>query len=161
MPRLFSALRYAGRSGRDSSDLLEAALELVGVAMVAVGPDGRLTHANRHARELLGAGCGALGTYPDTWMRELRPRTASGVPILIEDLAPIRALEGEVVSGVDVLVALPRGDVLLETAARPAKDRRGRRRGAVVTLVDVTELRSLEGRMRATEWAPWQPDPAA
>jgi len=65
------------------------------------------------------------------------------------------------VSGVDVLVALPRGDVLLETAARPAKDRRGRRRGAVVTLVDVTELRSLEGRMRATEWAPWQPDPAA
>jgi PAS domain-containing protein len=150
VPRLPSALRSAGRGRRDSSDLLEAALELVGVAMVAVDHDGCITHANRHARELLGAGCGALGTYPDTWMRELRPRTASGVPVPIEDLAPIRALEGEVVRGIDVLVALPRGDVLLETAARPAKDHRGRRRGAVVTLLDVTERRNLEGRVRAT-----------
>jgi PAS domain-containing protein len=161
VPRLFSALRYAGRSRRERCDLLEAALELVGVAMVAVGPDGRLTHANRHARELLGAGCGALGTYPDTWMRELRPRTASGVALPLEDLAPIRALEGEVVRGLDVLVALQRGDVLLETAARPAKDRRGRPRGAVVTLLDVTERRLLEGRMSDTDWAAWQSGPAA
>jgi PAS domain-containing protein len=129
--------------------------------MVAVGADGCLTHANRHARELLGAGCGALGTYPDTWMRELRPRTASGIAMPLEDLAPIRALEGEVVRGLDVLVALPRGDVLLETAARPAKDRRGRRRGAVVTLVDVTERRVIEGRMRAATRTPWQSGPAA
>lgn len=129
---------------------------MVGVAMLACAADGRLTHANRHARELLGAGCPALGTYPDTWMRELRPRTASGVALPLEDLPPVRALEGEVVKGVDVLVELPCGDVLLETAARPANDQRGRRRGAVITLADVTERRSLEGRMREPGWAPWR-----
>jgi PAS domain-containing protein len=138
---------------------LEAALELVGVAMIACARDGRLTHANRHARELLGAGCPALGTYPDTWMRELCPRTASGVPLPVEDLPPVRALDGEVVQGVDVLVTLPRGEVLLEAAARPANDRRGRRCGAVVTLADVTERRTLERRMHASGWAPWQPGP--
>jgi len=160
VPRL-PLLRPLGLAQRDSPELLEAALELVDVAMVAVACDGCLTHANRHARELLGAGCGALGTYPDTWMRELHPRTASGVPLPLEDLPPIRALEGEVVRGVDVLVALPSGDLLLEVAARPAKDRRGRRRGAVVTLADVTERRTLEGRMRASALASWQRGPAA
>ncbi len=159
-----SPLRAARKGRTDSPHLLEAALELVGVAMIACAADGRLTHANRHARELLGAGCPALGTYPDTWMRELRPRTASGVALPLEDLPPVRALEGEVVSGVDVLVSLPSGaEVLLETAARPAKDGRGRRRGAVVTLADVTERRSLERRMRdlqaGSAWAPWQPGP--
>ena len=134
---------------------------MVGVAMLACAADGRLTHANRHARELLGAGCPALGTYPDTWMRELRPRTASGVALPLEDLPPVRALEGEVVKGVDVLVALPGGDVLLETAARPANDRRGRPCGAVVTIADVTERRSRESRMRAPGWAPWRPAPGS
>ena len=132
---------------------------MVGVAMLACAADGRLTHANRHARELLGTGCPALGTYPDTWMRELRPRTASGVALPLEDLPPVRALEGEVVKGVDVLVALPGGDVLLETAARPANDARGRRRGAVMTIADVTERRTLEGRMRTPGWAPWRSEP--
>ncbi len=153
--------RLAILPARNDSDLLlEAALEVVGVAMLACAADGRLTHANRHARELLGAGCPALGTYPDTWMRELRPRTASGVALPIEDLPPVRALEGEVVRSVDVLVALPGGDVLLETAARPASDARGRRRGAVMTLSDVTERRRLEGKMRDASWAPWQGEPS-
>ncbi len=141
--------------------LLDAALEMVGVAMLACASDGRLTHANRHARELFGTGCAALGTYPDTWLRELRPRTASGVAMPLEDLPPIRALEGEVVKGVDVLVALAGGDVLLETAARPASDARGRRRGAVITVHDVTERRTQEGRMRDPGWAPWKPSGGA
>ncbi len=140
----------------DGEILLDAALEMAAIAMLAVAPDGRLTHANGRARELLGTACAALGTYPDTWLRELRPRTASGVAMPLEDLPPLRALDGEVVKGVDVLVALPAGDTLLEAAARPAGDARGRTRGAIVTLADVTELRALETRTRSAGWAPWK-----
>jgi PAS domain-containing protein len=140
----------------DSRHLLEAALEIAGVAIVTCAADGRLTRVNCHARELLGASCPALGTYPDTWVGDLRPRTASGIAMPIEDLPPMRALQGEVVSGVDVLVSLPGGDVLLETAARPASDARGRTRGAVVTLADVTGRRRDEGRIRDGGWAPWK-----
>lgn len=161
VPRVPSSLRVGQRllTRRDSSNMLEAALEIVGVAMVVCAADGRLIHTNRHARELLGAGCPALGTYPDTWISELRPRTASGLTLPLEDLPPMRALEGEVVKGVDVLVALRGGDVLLEISARPAQDRRGRRRGAVVTMADVTERRIVEGRMRDSRWTPWRPGP--
>ncbi len=160
VPRLSLPAGAARRIRRDSAHLLDAALEISTVAMLACAADGRLTHANRHARELLCSGCPPLGSYPDTWMRVLRPRTASGVALPLEDLPAVRALAGEVVAGVDVLIALPAGDVLLETSARPANDARGRRRGAVVTLVDVTERRSLEGRMRGPDWTPWSSEPA-
>jgi PAS domain-containing protein len=147
------AVRLASR--RDSPHLLEAALESAGIAMLACAADGRVTHVNRHARELLGVGCAALGTYPDTWMRRLRPRTASGIALPLEDLPPIRALHGEIVNSVDVLVELPGGETLLEAAARPANDHRGKRRGAIVTMADVTELRTVERRMRDPQWTPW------
>jgi PAS domain-containing protein len=149
-------LKRAAPRRAASEPLLDAALELAGVAMLVCAADGRLTHANRHARALLGAGCPAVGTYPDTWVRELRPRTASGIVLPLEDLPPVRALAGEVVESVDVLVALPDGDALLEAAARPANDRRGRRRGAVTSLTDVTARRRQEGRMRSPGWTPWR-----
>jgi PAS domain-containing protein len=136
--------------------MLGAALEIADVAMVACAADGRLTHANRHARALLGAGCSALGSYPETWLRELRPRTASGISLPLEDLPVVRALNGEVVTGVDMLLALPGGDMLLEAAARPASDARGRPRGAVVTLADVTARRRHERHERDSGWVPWQ-----
>jgi diguanylate cyclase len=144
------------RRRRADGHLLDAALELAGVAMIACAADGRLTHANRHARALLGAALPALGSYPDTWFHDLKPRTASGVALPLEDLPIVRALAGEVVCGVDVLIALPGGgEMLVEAAARPANDPRGRRRGAVVMLADVTERRRQERRMRSPGWAPW------
>lgn len=124
--------------------------------MITCDADGRLTYVNSHARELLGGSCPALGTYPDKWLRDLRPRTASGIAMALEDLPPLRALQGEIVTGVDVLVSVPAGEVLLETAARPASDPRGRTRGAVVTLADVTRRRLQEGKMREPGWAPWK-----
>ncbi len=70
-----------------------------------------------------------------------------------EDLPPIRALAGEVVRGVDILVRIRECETLLEVAARPAIDGRGRLRGAVVRLDDVTEQRRREGALRASRGA--------
>jgi PAS domain-containing protein len=145
---VLAARPRGGRSSADAHHVLAAALEAVGEAIAVCGRDGRVTHLNRHARELLGAGCDGHGTDARTWMSVLQPRTASGVPLPAEDLPPLRALAGEVVQGVDVLVTLCGHEVLLEVCARPASDSRGRTRGAIVTLLDVTAIRREEARRR-------------
>src|SRR6476646_2434298 len=93
-------LRRVGR--RDAAHLLVAALESIEQAVAVCGRDGRVSHLNRHARELLGAGCDGRGAGPEVWIQALRPRTASGLPLPAEDLPPLRALAGEIVRGVDV-----------------------------------------------------------
>ena len=65
-----------------------------------------------------------------------------------EDLPPVRALDGEVVRGVEVLVSVQGSDVLLSTNASPVNDEKGRRRGAVLVMQDVTERRRRERQLR-------------
>jgi PAS domain-containing protein len=135
------ARRRERRRVRDEHRLLD-------VAMVACAPDGRLTHVNLRTRELIGAEC-AAGMELDAWVRRLAPRTPSGVPLVLEDVPLLRALDGEVVRAVDVLVSGGGGDLLLSTSANPVSDERGRRRGALAVFEDVTEQRAQEVRMRA------------
>jgi PAS domain-containing protein len=144
--------RRARQRLRDDQDLLGALLRIVGVPIVACAADSRLTHANRAACELL-RGDWPMGTPPESWIDELFPRTPSGLPMEREDLPPVRALAGEVVRSVDVLVNIHGDDVLLSTHASPINDERGRRRGAVVVMRDVTEQRRQEAQLRgALRW---------
>ena len=140
-------LRRARQRLRDEHNLLDVLLDSVDVALVACAVDGRLTHVNRRTRELMGGECSA-GMDSEGWIELLRPRTASGLPLALEDLPLMRALEGEVVRGVDVLVRTRGGDVLLSTSANPVNDERGRRRGAVAVFEDVTEQRASEAQIR-------------
>jgi PAS domain-containing protein len=141
------ARRRARRRLRDDRYLLDALLDDVGVAIVAWGSDGRLAHASRRASELLGAECPLVGDPRDA-IAALRPRTPSGIPLVREDLPHVRALQGEAVRGVDVLVHIRGCDLLLSTIAKPVYDERGCRRGAVALLEDVTERRRDEARLR-------------
>jgi PAS domain-containing protein len=149
----FALPRRARRRGRrrlrDDEHLLGALLDSVGVAILAWGGDGRLTHASRRASELLGIEC-PLSVDAEEALEALRPRTPSGIPLVREDLPPVRALQGEAVRGVDVLVRVRDCERLLSTVARPIYDERGRRRGALVLLEDVTERRRDEARLRHT-----------
>jgi PAS domain-containing protein len=142
--------RRARQRLRDDQDLLDVLLRLVTLPVVACAADGSLTHANRATCELLRADW-PLGTPPQRWIDVLRPRTPSGLPMAREDLPPVRALDGEVVRDVDVLVDIHGSDVLLCTRASPITDERGRRRGAVIVLEDVTTQRRREVEMRNTE----------
>jgi PAS domain-containing protein len=139
--------RRARQRLRDDQNLLDALLKIVGVPVVACAADGTLTYANRQTCELLRIDC-AVGSPPDSWITELRPRTASGIPLVREDLPPVRALEGEVVRGVEVLVRVQGSDVLLNTNASPVNDEKGQRRGAVLVMEDVTEQRRRERQLR-------------
>jgi PAS domain-containing protein len=148
------ARRRALQRQRDDRYLLDAVLESVGVAIVAWGSDGRLAHASPRASELLGAEC-PLADDAREVLAALRPRTPSGIPLVREDLPFVRALQGEAVRGVDVLVRIRGCDLLLSAIARPVYDERGCRRGAVTLLEDVTERRRDEARLR--ESAPPMP----
>lgn len=141
--------RRGRRRLRDDEYLLEALLDSVGVAVLAWGGDGRLTHASRRASELLGIEC-PLSVDAEEALQALRPRTPSGIPLVREDLPPVRALQGEAFRGVDVLVCVRDGELLLSTTAKPIYDEGGRRRGALVLLEDVTERRRAEARLRQT-----------
>jgi PAS domain-containing protein len=141
--------RRGRRRLRDDEYLLEALLESVGVAVLAWGGDGRLRHASRRASELLGIEC-PLSVDAEEALQALRPRTPSGIPLVREDLPPVRALRGEAFRGVDVLVRVRDDELLLSTTAKPIDDARGRRRGALVLLEDVTERRRDEARLRQT-----------
>ncbi len=132
---------------RDEHHLLEALLDSVSVAVVTFTADGELAHSSRRARELFGSTC-PMGTPPEAWIGELRPRTPSGLPLLSHYLPPLRALQNEAVVGVDVLVRAGGRDVLLGTIAKPVNDARGRRCGAVLILTDVTERRAQQAVRR-------------
>ncbi len=145
---LADALLGRVRKRRGEHQLLAAVLECVGVAVVAFGPDGRVTHASTATLALVESDC-AVGSGPEAWIRALLPRTPSGLPLAAEDLPPLRALQGEVVSDFDVLVRVGDRELLLGTQARPVTDERGRRLGAVAVLRDVTPQRRREAELRA------------
>ncbi|HWX97774.1 MAG TPA: EAL domain-containing protein [Solirubrobacteraceae bacterium] len=131
----------------DEGNLLDVLLDSVDVAVVACGVDGQPTHINRRAVELMGMD-GSAGSDPDTWIGQVWPRTPDGEPMPLVDLPIIRALRGEVVRDVDLLVKTANGDVLMCTTANPICNERGDRVGAVAVFADVTERRAREARVR-------------
>jgi PAS domain S-box-containing protein len=132
---------------RDERRVLDAVLDNVNVAVVACDLQGRVTHANRRAGELVAFG--PLGAEPREWVERLRPRSDDGAAISADQLPMLRALSGETVHDVDVHVEGERGEMVLSMTANPIEDARGRRIGAVVALEDVTEQRRREARTRA------------
>jgi len=142
-----SRLRQISRALRNERHLLDVLLDSVDVAVVACGADGQLTHMNRRTVELMGLD-GAADTDPSTWIAQVWPRTPEGRPVALEDLPIVRALRGEVVRGVDLLITTGNGDVLMNTSANPVYDDSGERLGAVAVFEDVTEQRGREARIR-------------
>jgi EAL domain-containing protein (putative c-di-GMP-specific phosphodiesterase class I) len=135
------------RTLREERNLLDVLLDSLDVAVVACGADGQLTHLNRRAVELMGMN-GSTGSDPDTWTAQVWPRTPQGLPLSLEELPIARALKGELVRGVDMLVKTGRGDVLISTTANPVYDDKDIQVGAIAIFADVTEQRAREAAIR-------------
>jgi PAS domain-containing protein len=105
----------------ESRLVLEALLSSMPVPLTVWNSKGILGHANPAAQRLLGT-VAAPGTTADEWMRTLEPRTLSGLPLPLEDLAFMRALQGESPSLLDMRVRLGNRSLLLETSAKPILD---------------------------------------
>jgi EAL domain-containing protein (putative c-di-GMP-specific phosphodiesterase class I) len=132
---------------REERNLLDVLLDSVNVAVVACDADGRVTHVNQRTREMMSGVC-STGLDPDGWIEGLRPRTALGQPLALSDLPLVRALKGEVVRDVDVMIETEAGDMLLSTSANLVEDADGRRLGAVVVFEDVTDQRARDAQLR-------------
>jgi EAL domain-containing protein (putative c-di-GMP-specific phosphodiesterase class I) len=131
----------------EERNLLEVLLDSVNVAVVACDAEGRVTHVNQRTHELMSGAC-STGLDPEGWIEALRPRTVLGLPLELSDLPLVRAVRGEVVRDVDILIQTDVGEMLLSTSANPVEDEQGRRLGAVVVFEDVTERRALEAQLR-------------
>jgi EAL domain-containing protein (putative c-di-GMP-specific phosphodiesterase class I) len=145
--------RGVGRLGptrrrlREDRQLLDVLLDSLDVAVVACGGDGQVTHLNRRAVELMGMDASA-GAEPDTWIEQVSPRTPEGLPLSVEELPIVRALKGELVRDVDILVKTGRGDVLMSTTANPVYSDEDVQLGAVAVFADVTTQRAREAELR-------------
>ena len=140
-------LRHTRQLLRRERKLLRVLLDSVDVAIVACSADGGLTHINRGAIELMGMD-GSSGVDPKTWIDQVWPRTPQGLPLELSELPIVRALQGEVVSDVDLRIRTSRGDRLMNTTANPLLDEAGRGLGAVAVFADVTEQRAREAEIR-------------
>lgn len=132
---------------REQRNLLDVLLDSVDVAVLACDADGRLTHANRKCEELIGKDC-AAGLLPMQWLEYAQFHTPDGRELSLEEVPLFRALQGESVQGVDVLVGIHGSEALVSTRANPVHDEQGRQLGAVAVFEDVTEQRAKEAKLR-------------
>jgi EAL domain-containing protein (putative c-di-GMP-specific phosphodiesterase class I) len=132
---------------RNERNLLDVLLDTVNVAVVACDANGRVTHVNQRTREMMSGAC-SPGLDPVGRLEGFRPRTVLGLPLALSELPLVRALHGEVVRDVDVLIQTDAGEMLLSASANPVEDAAGRPLGAVGVFEDITERRAREGQLR-------------
>jgi PAS domain S-box-containing protein len=123
---------------------LAGVLEQLSDQIVACDADGRLQVFGGVAADEVG---------PLDWPEFFGLRTADGrTRLAAADVPLFRALQGEVVEGVEMTVERPDGALAgVVGSARPVHDAAGHTIGAVATGIDITDRRETEARLRASE----------
>jgi EAL domain-containing protein (putative c-di-GMP-specific phosphodiesterase class I) len=142
-PHVFRRVRSCPNDTSGERDVLAALLDSVDAAVVACDMAGQLTHVNRRGLDLMWMD-GVGEADPSAWVAQVAPRTTTGRPLALEELPIVRALRGEVVSDVDLLIRTPGGEVVMNTTARPIFSSDGTQRGAVAIFDDLTARRARE-----------------
>jgi EAL domain-containing protein (putative c-di-GMP-specific phosphodiesterase class I) len=142
-PHVSRLVRSCPNEVTGDNDVLAALLESVDVAVVACDMNGQLTHVNRRGLDLMRMDS-VSEAEPSTWVAQVAPRTPTGRPLALEELPIVRALQGEVVADVDLLIRTPGGEVVVNTTARPIFSSDGTQLGAVAIFDDVTVRRARE-----------------
>jgi signal transduction histidine kinase len=127
---------------------VEALLRLPPVGVViAEAPGGRILHVNRQAAHLSGVPpeelvAGASEDYPRLW----DCRLPGGEPFPLSELPIIRALAGETVTDVELVIRLPGGgERTVRVSAAPLRDAPGAPpAAAAVVFYDVSDRLQLE-----------------
>ena len=141
----------SSRALEQKQELLDAVLDTVDVAVVACDGTGKLSFFNRAAREFHGR---APGPAPSLdWAGDFDLYQADGeTPLLPGDIPLVRALAGERVQAMRMVIAppgRPRRTVL--ASGRLMRSAAGERLGAVIAMQDITELSASKDRLRNSE----------
>lgn len=128
---------------------LAAVLDSVGEGVVACDADGELVLFNRATRLFHGLPADPLP--PDRWTERYDLYRADGItPLPVAEIPLFRALQGEELTGVEMVVAPHNGTRrTMEAGGRPILGADGRRLGAVVSMHDVTARRAAERELRS------------
>ncbi len=140
--------RVAERAGRESAMLASRLLETTPSATIHVARSGAILYANPAAERLLALSQGNIGRFgldSPVW----GTHGADGQPIASEDRPARRALRGEIVRDMEIVIVGSDGmaRVILANAA-PIGDPRGGIGGALVAMTDVTARHQAETSLR-------------
>lgn len=134
--RLASDLEERARELKEERDELSLLVASVSEGILLVDRDGRIVHANAAARALLGLPVESRGRVLSSLVRHVELRR-----VLEKMIAGIPVVPAEVTVGDNRVLVVAR-----TTEAASIAD--GGRTGTVITLLDLTEVRRLEGVRR-------------
>jgi PAS domain S-box-containing protein len=138
------ALATAHRGEELGRRRLQAILDTSPMAVVLLeAGSGELRYINRSAREIYGTDYSGAPLYGHISL--VKARRLDGTPFPQEELPGVRALKGEEVRGVEMIIDRPDGgQVFLAVSAAPVREEDGAIRTAVVILDDITGHRRAE-----------------
>jgi two-component system cell cycle sensor histidine kinase/response regulator CckA len=148
-----TAEREASEARRQAEALLGTVLEQAPSGVTVYDREGNLLLANEAAREILGANPGARLPGPDE-PTTIAIHSPDGRRLAAGELAVSRALRGEPVFGIEVVIRPPDGspERHLLTSCAPLRAGGGEVSGAVAIFSDVTaERQEAAARRRAEE----------
>src|SRR5882762_4598097 len=133
-------------------NLLQLILASVADGVVVADSNGKFLLFNAAAERFIGVG--AIDESPDRWSQQYGTFRPDGVtPFLSNELPLVRAMRGESVDGIEVLVrnANHHEGRLLSITGRPLKGEQGSVKGGVVVLQDITDRKRDEEALRQSE----------
>jgi len=142
-----SSARGAASEQLRNERFVNALLDGLQVGIVACDERGVLTVFNQVAR-----GWHDVPPEPlpaERWAEHYGWRRADGTPLDLRAIPLYRALEGELVSNVEMIIASRLGELrTVLVSGRPIVDGDGNKLGAVTAMIDITERKCLEQQFR-------------
>ncbi len=141
---LAAALSYQTRRVAATAAQLDSTITSIADAVMIYDQRGEIIRMNPIAERMLGFSERERHLPLPTRLATVRAETEERKPFPPEDSPPARALRGETVQG--VVMVLHRGETTVWTSASagPIRDPAGNLQGAVITLVDITARHELE-----------------
>lgn len=146
LARAHAEAEDAAERARREAALLDSMLESAPHAIVLYEPEGTIARMNAAAATLLG-GDGDARLPPEWTAAVARLRTTDGAPVPWRATPMKRALDGEVVHGVELRLETgtePHRSAWASVSAAPVRGADGKVVRAVAMFVDVTEVRELQ-----------------
>ena len=133
---------------RDRNELLWAILENLSEGVVACDADGQLSFFNRATRQFHGIDEESMAA--SQWSEHYSLFRADGAPMTTDEVPLVRALRGEVVHDIPMVIApRDRDATTVICSGQPLHDSSGRLLGAVVVMRDITQQIAAERQKAA------------